>query len=106
MSIHLFYVLGSVGLDIIANLALEKSQGFAHKGWGILSIVFIMGAFALLALAVQGINLVMAYAIWGALSIAGTAIATRLVFGHKLNLVSCLGLAMLIGSVLLMRLGH
>lgn len=103
MSIYLGYILGSAVLDIIANVMLELSNGFRNKRWGVAAVVFIMAAFALLALAVAGINLFIAYAVWGAISIIGTAIATRILFNHALNWVSWLGLFILIAAIILMH---
>lgn len=105
MSIGLFYLLGSVVLDIMANLSLEHSDGFRRRRWGALAVVAIMSAFALLALAVQTLDLFMAYAIWGVLSITGTALATWMVFGQRLNWISWLVISLLILAILLMRLG-
>ncbi|MBO1926429.1 multidrug transporter subunit MdtI [Thiomicrorhabdus sp. 6S2-11] len=103
MNVYLGYVFGSVVLDIIANIFLEMSKGFKHKVWGTLAVLFIMGAFVLLALAVKGIDLFVAYTIWGTLSIIGTALATRVLFQHRIHLVSWFGLAILIFSILLMN---
>lgn len=98
------YILGSVVFDVAANVSLEMSKGFKHKRFGILAVALIMVAFAFLTFAVQGIPLFVAYAVWGALSISGTALATLLLFGHKLNWISCLGLAILILSIVTMQL--
>ncbi len=103
MNLYFGYVFGSVALDIIANIFLEMSKGFKYKLWGVLAVLFIMAAFVLLALAVRGIDLFVAYAIWGALSITGTAIATRILFKHRLNFMSWVGLALLSFSILLMN---
>lgn len=105
MNSALAYLLGSVVLDIIANLSLEHSDGFRRRRWGVLAIVTIMAAFVLLALAVQTMDLFIAYAIWGVLSITGTALATWAVFGQRLNWISWLGISLLILAILLMRLG-
>ncbi|GAA3586874.1 MULTISPECIES: SMR family transporter [Marinobacter] len=105
MSIYLGYVLGSVVLDIIANVLLQLSDGFRHKRWGIAAVLCIMAAFALLALAVTGMELFLAYALWGALSISGTALATRWLFNHRLNRWSWTGLAILIVAIILMQWG-
>ena len=104
MILSWLYILGSVAFDIAANVFLEMSQGFKNKLYGVLAIIFIMAAFALLTLAVQGIPLFIAYATWGAMSISGTALATWLLFDHKLNWVVCLGLAVLILSIVTMQL--
>ncbi|MEY1662471.1 DMT family transporter [Isoalcanivorax beigongshangi] len=105
MNLYLGYVLCSAVLDIFANLALEKSHGFRHKGWGLLAVALIMGAFALLAFAVNGMDLFAAYAIWGALTIVGTAILTWWWFGHSLHWVSMCGLGLLLLSIVLIRMG-
>ncbi|MGB2130317.1 MAG: SMR family transporter [Marinobacterium sp.] len=105
MSIGMFYLMGSVVLDIIANLSLEHSQGFKRRRWGMLAVATIMGAFALLALAVQSMDLLIAYAIWGVLSITGTALATWALFGQRLNWISWLGISLLILAIMLMRFG-
>ncbi|GAA0679897.1 multidrug/spermidine efflux SMR transporter subunit MdtI [Marinobacterium maritimum] len=105
MNVALVYLLGSVVLDVLANLALEHSDGFRRRVWGALAVVAIMVAFALLALAVQTMDLFIAYAIWGVLSITGTALATWMVFGQRLNWISWLGISLLILAILLMRLG-
>lgn len=105
MSIGMLYLLGSVILDIIANLSLEHSQGFKRRRWGMLAVATIMGAFALLALAVQSMDLLIAYAVWGVLSITGTALATWMLFGQRLNWISWLGISLLILAIMLMRFG-
>ena len=105
MSLGMLYLMGSVVLDILANLSLEYSQGFKKRRWGVFAVLTIMGAFAMLALAVQSMDLLLAYAIWGVLSIVGTALATRAIFGHRLNWISWLGISLLILAILLMRFG-
>ncbi|MBA4502427.1 SMR family transporter [Marinobacterium marinum] len=105
MSSAMVYLLGSVVLDVIANLSLEHSDGFKRRRWGVLAVVAIMMAFALLALAVQTLDLFVAYAIWGVLSITGTALATWAIFGQRLNWISWLGISVLILAILLMNFG-
>ncbi len=105
MSIGLAWLMGSVVLDILANLSLERSDGFRQRRWGVLAVIAIMLAFVLLALAVQTLDLFIAYAVWGVLSITGTALATWAVFGQRLNWISWLGISLLILAILLMRLG-
>lgn len=103
MSLPVIYLIGSIVLDILANLALELSNGFKKTKWAVLAVLLIMLAFALLALAVQGIPLFIAYSAWGVLSIAGTAIATWLLLGHAMNKTIVLGLSLLIFAIILMQ---
>ena len=91
--------------DVAANLASSKSQGFARKGWGALSILLVLIAFALLAEAVKGIDLAVAYGILGATGIFGTAISARLLFKQKLKPIGWVGLALVFGAVVVLHTG-
>lgn len=103
MSIHLLFLLSSVVLDILANLALTISDGFKRKSWGIAAIVLIMAAFALLAFAIQGMSLFIAYTAWGVLSIAGTALATWWFLDQPMNRTIVFGIGLLILAIILMQ---
>lgn len=103
MSLSTIYLIGSIVLDILANLALELSNGFKNKKWATLAVLLIMLAFALLSLAVQGIPLFIAYSAWGVLSITGTAFATWGLLGHAMNKTIVLGLSLLILAIILMQ---
>ena len=92
-------------LDVGANLASTKSEGFAKRGWGIASIVLVLAAFALLAEAVKGIDLAVAYAVLGATGIFGTAICGQVLFKQRLKPIGWVGLALVFGSVLVLHTG-
>jgi spermidine export protein MdtI len=98
----LFAVLAGI-LDVAANLASTKSNGFARRGWGILSIVLVLAAFALLVEAVRGMELAIAYAILGATGIFGTAISARILFGQKLKPIGWVGLTLVFGAVIVLH---
>ncbi|QND26736.1 SMR family transporter [Sinorhizobium meliloti] len=90
-------------LDVAADLASTKSNGFARRGWGALSIVLVLAAFALLAEAIKDMDLAVAYALLGATGIFGTAICGRLFFGQRLKPVGWLGLSLIFGAVLVLH---
>lgn len=104
MSLHLSFLIGSALLDILANLALTLSNGFKKKLWGALAVLLIMAAFALLALAIKGIPLFMAYTVWGMLSIAGTAVATWWFLDQPMNRTIVIGIAILLLALVLMQI--
>ncbi|APG84515.1 SMR family transporter [Sinorhizobium americanum] len=97
-----FAVLAGL-LDVAANLASSKSDGFVRRGWGVLSILLVLAAFALLAEAVKGMELAIAYAVLGGTGIFGTAICGRLFFGEKLKPIGWLGLILIFGAVLVLH---
>lgn len=90
-------------LDVAANLASTKSNGFARRGWGAVSIILVLAAFALLAEAIKEMDLAVAYAVLGATGIFGTAICGRLFFRQRLKPVGWIGLALIFGAVLVLH---
>jgi spermidine export protein MdtI len=97
-----FAVMAGI-LDVAANLASTKSNGFVKRGWGVLSILLVLAAFALLAEAVRGMELAVAYAVLGGTGIFGTAISGRLLFGQKLKPIGWAGLMLVFGAVLVLH---
>lgn len=96
-------IIASAILDIIANLMMKKSDGFKHKLYGVAGITLVCLAFGLLSLVAQVMDLAVAYAMWGALAIFGTAMSARFIFGQRINRVGWLGIAMILGSVYLLK---
>ena len=90
-------------MDVAANLASTKSEGFTKRGWGLLSIVLVLAAFAMLAEAFKSIDLAVAYATLGATGIFGTAICGRILFGHRLRPIGWLGLAVIFAAVVVLH---
>ncbi|PST24127.1 QacE family quaternary ammonium compound efflux SMR transporter [Mesorhizobium plurifarium] len=90
-------------LDVAANLASTKSNGFARRGWGVLSIVLVLAAFALLAEAIKDMDLAVAYAVLGATGIFGTALCGRFFFGQRLKPIGWVGLSLIFGAVLVLH---
>ncbi|BDM63123.1 multidrug transporter [Shewanella sp. NFH-SH190041] len=93
----------AAGLDIAANMALAKSCGFIHKGWGISALVLVMLAFTCLAQAVREIDLAVAYATWGALGILGTALGGVFLLKQPLKPVGWLGIVLVVIAVVVMK---
>lgn len=101
MSIIAFsYVIISAVIDIIANMFIVKSVGFRKPLWGIIAIVLVWIAFALLGQAVKTMDLAVAYAIWGAIGVTGTAACGRILFGHRLKPVGWFGIGAIAISVI------
>ncbi|UTH74805.1 SMR family transporter [Chromobacterium sp. IIBBL 290-4] len=98
-TVYLLFVLASALIEVGANLMLEKSDGFRRRAWGIGAILLVWLAFALLGQAVKGMDLAIAYALWGSIGILGTAIGGRLLYQQKLKPIGWAGIGIVAAAV-------
>ena len=68
---------------------------YKRQAYGLLSIAAVLGAFSALSQAVKGIDLSVAYALWGGFGIAATLAAGWIMFGQRLNHKGWIGLVLL-----------
>lgn len=78
--VHAAWLGFAIVLEILANVLLKFSDGFRRKLYGLMSIAAVLGAFSALSQAVKGIDLSVAYALWGGFGIAATLAALRSAF--------------------------
>ncbi len=90
-------------VDVAANLAATKSDGFSKPSWGILSILLAFLAFTLLVQAIDVMNLAVAYTLLGATGIFGTAIASRILLGIRLKPIAWVGFCFVLASILVLQ---
>ncbi|MRS15973.1 multidrug/spermidine efflux SMR transporter subunit MdtI [Enterobacteriaceae bacterium RIT691] len=102
--VHAAWLAGSIVLEIIANIFLKFSDGFRRKSYGIISLVAVLAAFSALSQAVKGIDLSVAYAIWGGFGVAATLAAGWILFGQRLNRKGWIGLGLLIAGMVMIKL--
>ncbi|MBJ3816172.1 multidrug/spermidine efflux SMR transporter subunit MdtI [Shimwellia pseudoproteus] len=94
----------AIVLEIAANIALKYSAGFRRPVYGVLSLVAVLGAFSALGQAVKGIELSVAYAVWGGFGILATVAAGWILFGQRLNARGWTGLGLLIVAMVMIKL--
>lgn len=102
--IHAAWLALAIVLEIIANVLLKFSDGFRRKTYGLLSIAAVLGAFSALSQAVKGIDLSVAYALWGGFGIAATLAAGWILFGQRLNQKGWVGLVLLLVGMIMIKL--
>lgn len=102
--IHAAWLAFAIVLEIIANVFLKFSDGFRRKAYGLLSIAAALGAFSALSQAVKGIDLSVAYALWGGFGIAATLAAGWIMFGQRLNHKGWIGLVLLLAGMIMIKL--
>ncbi|CAK7058955.1 MAG: Spermidine export protein MdtI [Desulfovibrio sp.] len=104
MSLYIIAVIVAAGFEIIANLMLSKSHGFTNLRYGFGALALVALAFTCLAYAVRGMDLAVAYAMWGGFGILGTSLGGWALLGQRLKASAWAGMAMLIGGMAFLHL--
>ncbi|WP_181243640.1 DMT family transporter [Halomonas ventosae] len=102
MMAFLFLALAIVA-EVVATSALKASEGFSRL-WPSVTVVVGYGlAFYLLALVLRTMPVGIAYAFWAGLGIVLVTLVGILVYGEKPDLPALLGLAMIVGGVVVIQ---
>jgi small multidrug resistance pump len=101
------YLALAITLEISATMALRISDGLRVKKWIAPILLGYTVSFTLLSLALQeGMPIGIAYGIWSAIGIAGTAVIARAAFKDPLTKKMAAGIILVIIGVLLVEFGR
>ncbi|MFC4529046.1 multidrug/spermidine efflux SMR transporter subunit MdtI [Dyella halodurans] len=101
--IHLLYLAIAIVLEIAANVLMKVSHGFTYKRPAVAAIACALAAFTALSFAVRGIQLSVAYGVWGGVGLVATAVLGITVFHEHLRRSGWLGLGLIMFGVYLMK---
>ena len=102
---HPYLLLGiSIVAEVVATSALKSSQGLTRMGPAALSVLGYCVAFFLVSKVMNHMPTGVVYAIWSGLGIVLISVVGWLLYGQKLDLPAILGMAMIVGGVLVMQL--
>lgn len=102
---YVLAVLAAAGVEVTANLMLARSEGFARIRYSLGALVLVGLAFTFLAYAVRGMDLAVAYALWGGFGILGTSLGGWIMLGQRLHASAWFGILLLIGDMAVLHLG-
>lgn len=98
------YLAVAIVSETIATSALKASEGFTRP-WPTLLMAAGYGlAFYCLSLTLRTIPVGVAYAVWSGAGIVLITLASRLLFGQKLDAPALAGIALIVAGVLVMNL--
>ena len=100
---YLFLLLAVVA-ETTGTTALQACQQFTRLWPSILVLVWYGFAFYLIALTLKVMPVGFVYAIWSGLGIVLIALIGFLAFGQRLDWSEILGLAMILGGILIIHL--
>lgn len=104
MPVHYFYLIAAVAFETIGTSALQASQQFSRFWPSVLVVIGYAVSFYLMALTLKFMPVGIVYAIWSGLGIVFIAAIGFVVFGQRLDLPALLGLALIIGGILVIHL--
>ena len=94
----------AIVVEVAATLALKAALD--APGWYALVVVGYVGAFVLLTVCLRlGLAVGVTYGIWGAGGVTLTALLSAVIFGEALTPVMGLGMALIVGGVLVVEIG-
>lgn len=102
--IHYVFMAAAILLEVAANIFIKYSDGFNKRWIGTVGILCILASFSALAQAAKGIDLSIAYALWGGIGILLTATAGLVLFKQRLTFLGWLGIVLIVSGILLLRL--
>jgi small multidrug resistance pump len=102
--IHFVYLILAVLAETIGTTALQASQQFTRPVPSMVVVAAYGAAFYLLSLTLVVMPVGLVYAIWSGLGIVFIAMIGFVVFGQRLDLPALLGLAMILGGILVIHL--
>ena len=94
----------AVVLEVSGSCLLKLSDGMRLRLPGLAGIVLVIGAFAALAQAIRGMDLSVAYAVWGGVGLVVTAIIGALAFGQRIRPSGWAGIALVVVGVVALKL--
>lgn len=93
------YLLAAILCEVAGTAALQASQQFTRPMAAAVTLIGYAAALYFLSLALRGMPIGVAYAIWSGLGVVLIALIGLMWFGQRLDFAALLGLAMIVAGV-------
>lgn len=93
------YLLLAIGFEVVGTAALQASEQFTRPKPVMLMAVGYVAAFYCLSLALRGLPVGIAYAIWSGLGVVLIALIGLFWFGQRLDNPALIGLGLIVAGV-------
>ncbi|WP_344251894.1 multidrug efflux SMR transporter [Actinoplanes campanulatus] len=104
LTVHYVLLGGAIAAELIATSLMKATDGFT-RFWPTLAVLAGYAiSFVLLARAVKGIEVGVAYAIWSAVGTAAIVAIGAVFLGEPLTTVKVAGIALIIAGVVMLNL--
>ena len=98
-----WYLALAIGSEVIATLALKKSEGFTHSTSSFICVIGYAVAFYCLSLVLKTMPVGIAYAIWAGMGIVLIAAISALLYKQIPDLPALLGMFLILAGVIVIN---
>jgi small multidrug resistance pump len=104
MPTHYIWLFFAILTETLGTTALQASQQFTRLWPALATVAFYAASFYFMSHALRVMPVGIVYAIWSGLGIVLIAIIGFVLFGQRLDPAALLGLALIIGGILVIHL--
>jgi len=98
------FLFAAIIFEVIATASLKSSEGFTKFTPSLIVVLGYGLAFYFLSLTLKSIPIGVAYAVWSGLGIVLISLVAWLFHGQRLDLWGLVGMALIIGGVVVLNL--
>ena len=99
-----FYLFVAGLLEVVWAFAMKQSEGFTRPVPTLVTLVTMIGSFALLSVAMRSLPLGTAYTIWTGIGAVGAFVAGIAVLGETVSVTRVLAAVLIVSGLVLMKL--
>jgi quaternary ammonium compound-resistance protein SugE len=92
-------------LEVGWAIGLKHTDGFSKLWPSVVTVALMVASFSLLSEAMRSIPIGTAYAVWTGIGAVGTALLGILLFGDSASPVRIIGIALIVGGIVALKLG-
>jgi small multidrug resistance pump len=99
------FLLGAIAAEVVATSLMKSTQGFTRLWPTVMVLAGYAISFVLLAQAVKGVQVSVAYALWSALGTAAIVAIGAAFLGEPITVVKVAGISLIIAGVVTLNVG-
>ncbi|CAK7025819.1 MAG: Multidrug resistance protein EbrB [Paraeggerthella hongkongensis] len=104
--VHPYALLSvSIILEVFGTTMMKLSEGFSAPLFTALTLAGYLVSFTLLTFTLKHLPLGLVYGIWGGVGTVLTAAIGIIAWGDPFNVITCVGIALVVGGVVLLNQG-
>lgn len=105
---HWIYLIAAILFEVAGTSSMKASEGFTKVGPSILLMVFYIASLSFLTLALKGLDVSLAYAVWSGMGIVIITFIGVFYFGETITWLKAMAIILIIAGVVILNVagGH